>query len=110
MDSFHITEETANALDAIHGFRENELYKSVPFFIKRDLFSDVYEIDLLRRTYYYFTNSSVPFLELNVDQVLGLLVLPTAESLQAYVDSYWDQFADTMHSAKLLHKAMCFAH
>lgn len=110
MESFYITEETANTLNAMYGFRENEVYRSVPHFIKKGLFSGVYEVDLLRRTYHYFTNSSVPFVELNVDQVLGLLVLPTAESLQIYVDMYWDPFADVMHSAKLLHEAMCFAH
>lgn len=110
MDSFYVTQETANTLDALHGFRESEMYKSVPRFIKEDLFSDVYGIDLLGHTYYYFISSNTPFIELNVDQVLGLLVLPTAESLQVYVDSYWNQFTDVMHSAKLLHEAMCFAH
>ncbi|QFR59755.1 hypothetical protein VBApiPXC38_68 [Acinetobacter phage VB_ApiP_XC38] len=110
MESFYITAETAHELIGNHGFQFTLSERKFPAFIDKKYIAPVFQVFIKRKRISSFIISEVPFIELNTDQVLELMVLPTADSRHVLIDSNWNQFADVMHSAKLLHEAMCFAH
>lgn len=110
MDSFHITTETANELITNHGFRFSRSERRLIAGIGRLYLSGVYQVFMESKTIFSLFVNDVPFMEMNTDHILELMVLPTDESRAVIVDSSWNLFTDAMHSAKLLHEAMCFAH
>ena len=110
MESFHITNETAHELIGNHGFRFMMSERRIPTFIDRMFLASVFQVHLRNKQISSFIIDEVPFIELSTNQVLELMVLPTADSKHVLIDSSWNQFSDAMQSAKLLHEAMCFAH